>query len=175
MLISKMTEEECHAALAKASFGRLACAHDNQPYIVPVYFIFDGKYLYSFAALGQKIDWMRQNPLVCVEADDVKSHYEWTSLVVFGRYEELPDAPAYAYARQTAHELLQKRPMWWQIAAASHAPEVTPICYRIHINRVTGHCAAPEPIEAAEAATQARKGGWLNRFLHHNRDQEEQG
>jgi nitroimidazol reductase NimA-like FMN-containing flavoprotein (pyridoxamine 5'-phosphate oxidase superfamily) len=172
MLISQMTQQECRAALAKASFGRLACAHDNQPYIVPIYFAFDGKCLYSFAARGQKIEWMWQNPLVCVEADDVKSHYEWTSIVVFGRYEELPDQPPYADARQTAHELLQKRPMWWQIAMASHAPqsvrdaapqsardapESAPIVYRIHINRVTGHRAAPEPIEAGgDADAQAR-------------------
>jgi nitroimidazol reductase NimA-like FMN-containing flavoprotein (pyridoxamine 5'-phosphate oxidase superfamily) len=41
MLIHEMTEDECGAALAQVSFGRLACAHGGQPYIVPIYFAYD--------------------------------------------------------------------------------------------------------------------------------------
>jgi nitroimidazol reductase NimA-like FMN-containing flavoprotein (pyridoxamine 5'-phosphate oxidase superfamily) len=34
---------------------------------------------------------MRSNPLVCVEVDEVLSHDHWVSVIVFGRYEELPE------------------------------------------------------------------------------------
>ena len=50
-------EDECRAALGRVNFGRLACARDNQPYIVPIYFAYDGHHVYGFSTPGQKIDW----------------------------------------------------------------------------------------------------------------------
>ena len=35
-----MTEFECRQALEQKTVGRLACSRDNQPYVVPVYFVF---------------------------------------------------------------------------------------------------------------------------------------
>ena len=83
---------------------------------------------------------MRANPLVCVEVDDCKSHYRWMSVVVFGRYEELPDTPDYERTRAHALEVVQRRPMWWQPAAiaADRREHRPPIFYRIHILRMTG-------------------------------------
>jgi nitroimidazol reductase NimA-like FMN-containing flavoprotein (pyridoxamine 5'-phosphate oxidase superfamily) len=43
---------------------------------------------------------MRTNPKVCLERDEVVSPYEWTSVVAFGEYEELPDTPERADERQ---------------------------------------------------------------------------
>ena len=54
MLIHEMTEDECRAALERVSFGRLACARDNQPYVLPIYFSYDGEHLYGFSTLGTK-------------------------------------------------------------------------------------------------------------------------
>jgi nitroimidazol reductase NimA-like FMN-containing flavoprotein (pyridoxamine 5'-phosphate oxidase superfamily) len=99
MLISEMSRQECRDLLARLSFGRLACAHANQPYIVPIYFAYEPDRLRAFAATGQKVEWMRLNPLVCLEADEVRSHVEWSNVVVRGRYEELPDTPEHAKVR----------------------------------------------------------------------------
>ncbi|HSF22940.1 MAG TPA: pyridoxamine 5'-phosphate oxidase family protein [Blastocatellia bacterium] len=110
MVIHKMTLTECRKALAKAEVARLACESNGQPYVVPVYLAYDGKPLYGFSTVGQKIEFMRANPLVCMEVDDVKSQIHWMSVIVFGRYEELPDTPEYFAARSHALELLQKRP-----------------------------------------------------------------
>src|SRR5262245_26666519 len=63
MIIREMTEDECRDVLARMNFGRLACARDNQPYVVPIYFSYHGGYLYGFSTMGQKIEWMRSNPL----------------------------------------------------------------------------------------------------------------
>jgi uncharacterized protein len=150
MLIHEMTEGECGAALEQVSFGRLACARADQPYIVPIYFSYDRKHLYGVTTLGQKIEWMRSNPLVCLEIDERASHYHWKSVVVFGRYEEMPDTPEYECARAHALEVLQKRAMWWQPAcvATQKREQRPPIFYRIHIKRMTGHRATPDPVEA---------------------------
>jgi nitroimidazol reductase NimA-like FMN-containing flavoprotein (pyridoxamine 5'-phosphate oxidase superfamily) len=151
MLIQEMTVDECRIALEQADFGRLACVRADQPYIVPIYFSYNDKHLYGVTTLGQKIEWMRSNPLVCVEIDERTNHYQWMSVVVFGRYEELPDTPEYAAARAHALEVLQKREMWWHTAcvAGEKREHSVPILYRMHIEQMTGHRATPDAIEAA--------------------------
>jgi len=149
MFIHEMTFYECRTALEKASVGRLACEHDGQPYAVPINFAFDGTCLYGFTTLGQKVAWMRANPLVCLEVDEIVSESQWMSMVVFGRYEELPDVPKYEAARTHALSVLQKRAIWWEPAYISqkHREQphsLTPIFYRIHIKKMTGHRATPD-------------------------------
>ena len=102
-----MTERECRARLAGTNVARLACARNNQPYVVPIHVDLDGDYLYGYATLGQKIEWMRQNPLVCVEIDELRAHGQWASVVVFGHYEELPNTPGYEGPRRVAERLFQ--------------------------------------------------------------------
>ena len=87
MRITKMQDRDCRDALARLGFGRLGCARDNQPYIVPIYFAYEPDHLYGFATLGQKIEWMRSNPRVCVQADEVLSNDNWISVVALGRYQ----------------------------------------------------------------------------------------
>ena len=161
MFIHEMSREECDEMLAQAKFGRLACARDNQPYVLPLNFAFDGdNYLYGFTTLGQKIEWMRSNPLVCFEVDEVKNHNRWSSVIVFGRYEELPDTPECEGARRHAHGCLQKRVMWWEPAFVSqehrdNPHSLTPIYFRIKIESVTGHRANSDENEIAIAASLA--------------------
>ena len=151
MLIREMTGDECRIAFEKAEIARLACTRDDQPYIVPIYFTYDDTHLYGVTTLGQKIEWMRSNPRVCVEIDERTNHYQWLSVIVFGRYEELPDTPEYGAARTHALEVLQKREMWWHTACAAGEKREpgTPIFYRIHVERMTGHRATPDALEAA--------------------------
>lgn len=143
MLIHELTKDECREVLRHVNLGRLACARDNQPYIVPIYFDFDGDHLYSFATLGQKIEWMRANPRVCVEVDDITDQYHWTTVVVFGRYEELPQTGGHEDSRKHAHALFQKRPEWWQPATGKTTSREhhIPIVYRIRIDRLSGRRA----------------------------------
>jgi nitroimidazol reductase NimA-like FMN-containing flavoprotein (pyridoxamine 5'-phosphate oxidase superfamily) len=175
MFIHEMTVDECSGALKEMRLGRLACARDNQPYIVPINFAFDGAYIYGFTTLGQKIEWTRTNPLVCFEVDEVVSHNEWMSIVVFGRYEELPDKPEYEKERIRAHACLQKRAMWWEPAYISqeHRKQphsLTPIFFRIHIEKMTGHCATFDRSRAdptSAPAVRSHKRGWLKRLINH--------
>jgi uncharacterized protein len=151
MLIHEMTEAECGTALRQADFGRVACGRAGQPYIVPVHFAYDGRHLYGITTLGQKIEWMRSNPLVCVEIDERTSHQQWMSIVVFGRYEELADTPEYQPARSHALEVLQRRTMWWEPACVptERRERRPPIFYRISVDRMTGRRAMQDPIEVA--------------------------
>ena len=146
MLIEEMTSQASLDLLARTRLGRLACAKGPQPYVVPFYFAYQDYSLYSFTTVGQKIEWMRANPVVCVEADEVVNPLEWMSVIVFGCYEELPDTPARQSEREFAWTLLQQHAMWWEPGLAKtilHGKErsLAPVFYRIHVVRITGHRA----------------------------------
>ena len=74
MEINEMAAEECEAVLEHASLGWLGCSSENQPYVVPIYFACHSGYLYVFSTFGQKVKWMRANPKVCVQTDEIQSH-----------------------------------------------------------------------------------------------------
>ena len=94
-------------------FGRLACCFENQPYIVPIHFCVDGEFVYSFSMPGQKLQWMRQNELVCLEIDDVRSWNDWTSIVALACFEELP-IPRNSRQPGCARSTVEGKAMWWQ-------------------------------------------------------------
>lgn len=143
MLVHELSLEECRAILARNSVGRLACARGEQPYLVPILFSFDGMddCLYSFSLLGRKIDWMRGNPKVCIEVDEIADPLHWVTIVGFGRYEEIADSPEAAPVRRRAQELLERRSEWWLPGAARLAEgeeHSAPVFYRIHLTSITG-------------------------------------
>ena len=61
---------EIEAVIRKADICRLGLSVDNQPYIVPLNFGFEGDCLYFHTdQVGKKIDMIRQNNSVCFELD----------------------------------------------------------------------------------------------------------
>ncbi len=156
--------------LARTHLGRLACARGMQPYVVPIYFAYQNNWLYSFSVLGQKIDWMRANPLVCVEADQMRRE-QWATVVVFGRYEELCDTPELRNERTLAFNLLQHRAMWWEPGGAKKMPDGTPVTnpvfYRIKIEQITGRCAASEQemLDTKQAKADRDEQEWLHNMF----------
>lgn len=149
MLIKTMTRQACVDVLKRTRTARLACAHEGQPYITPMSFVYDGDCLYSFSTVGQKITWMRANPLVCVEMDELVSPQEWKTVVVLGRYEELPNAAGDDELRSYAYALLRRRPLWWEpgyvktIVGGKERP-LEFLYFRIHIDQMTGRCGIPD-------------------------------
>ncbi len=165
MLIEELSRQACLDLLSRTRLGRLGCCQGTQPYVVPFYFARDNDCIYSFSMVGKKIEWMRANPLVCVEADEVVSPHNWTSVIVLGTYEELPDNDEWSRERAAAFELLRREPMWWEPAYAKtiidgRVRSLEPLFYRIHIDKITGHRATPEPSLDTSCAD-----GWLRKIL----------
>jgi uncharacterized protein len=143
MIIHELTVAECEGLLARSTVGRLACADDGQPYIVPISYAFDqaAGCLYGFSTLGRKIEWMRRNPKVCVAVDETADRFRWTSVVVTGRYEELGDDRDARESRQRLHQHFEQRQSWWLPATARLAAgeeRETPVFYRIRIDQLSG-------------------------------------
>ena len=146
MLIHELSPDECAEVLTRTQLGRLGCSRFDQPYVVPIHFSFDPERqcAYAFSAIGQKIDWMRTNPKVCLEVEELHDKNHWTTVVVTGRYEEIHQAPEEADARRRAERLFQQRPEWWLPATAKvqSGEHHHIVVFRIKIERMTGRRAA---------------------------------
>jgi nitroimidazol reductase NimA-like FMN-containing flavoprotein (pyridoxamine 5'-phosphate oxidase superfamily) len=170
MLIERMSDRECRELLARTNIARLACSFNNQPYVVPIHVDYYDGYIYGFSTIGQKIEWMRANPLVCVEVDELTTRRDWESLVVFGEYEELTDVPEHAFARSDAESLFQRHANWWEPATVPLTGHQLrgPILFRILIRRMTGRRARSAPDEAVDASNatpEKRHLRWLRNVM----------
>lgn len=159
MNIREMTRLECIALLRSARLGRLACVRDNRPYVVPIHFAFGDDFIFSFSLPGKKVEWMRGNPHVCLQVDNVGSVHGWKSVVVDGVFEDLPKVPALDrtapaidqlapvldHEREFAWSLLQKHANWWEPGSlnlgATLATAGSHLFYQIKIETISGRQA----------------------------------
>jgi uncharacterized protein len=148
MRIVEIPKDECTHLLKSMSVGRLACCLDNQPYIVPVCFAYEPEYLYVFSTVGKKIEWMRQNPKVCMQVDDIANPSNWMSVVVDGIYRELRE-PQYSAQKERAKARLSRSSEWWVAPLAQrreHTSDILiePVFFRIDIQSMSGLRGIPE-------------------------------
>src|SRR4029450_5740896 len=146
MVIHELSPSECREVLGGGGIGRLACCRGEQPDVGPVFLYFDdeAQCLYGFATVGQKIDWMRANPKVCIEVDHVAGQKNWTTVLAFGRYEEVQDSAGDEIIRRRALHLFNQRPHWWLPATAKRdrgREHPAPVRDRLLTHRVIGRPA----------------------------------
>ena len=101
MVKQLMTTDEIEELLSRELVGRLGTCKDNQPYVIPMCFIYyEGKIYFHCAPQGRKIENMKANPKVCFQMDehrlvpssvpcDFTMHYR--SALVFGKVRLLVD------------------------------------------------------------------------------------
>ena len=88
-MIGNLTTKEIEDVLHKNVIGRIGCQGDDKVYIVPMLYVYDGKYLYGHSREGQKVRMMRKNPNICFEIDEMKDLGNWRSVVIHGQFEEI--------------------------------------------------------------------------------------
>jgi hypothetical protein len=98
----QMTTKEVEKLLARTSVGRLGMCKDNQPYAIPICYVYhDGKIFFHSASKGRKMDFIRANPTVCFQVDEhslvssskpCKFTMNYHSVVISGRVQFLADA-----------------------------------------------------------------------------------
>lgn len=163
MQIRDLSIQESTEILKRARLGRLGCARDGQPYVTPAFLAFESNSLYGFSSVGRKIASMRENPLVCVEFDELITPQNWATVIVEGKYQELPKTAEFEDARGHAYELLQRRPVWWEPAYVKtnlhgSVRPLEPVYFRILIETISGHRGIPD--RSPEIPI-----GWLRKVL----------
>jgi nitroimidazol reductase NimA-like FMN-containing flavoprotein (pyridoxamine 5'-phosphate oxidase superfamily) len=87
--VSDMSPDEMHALLQRETFGHLGCSRDGRPYVVPMNYAYDGKELYFFTTEGMKTQFIRHNPHVCLQVEEITDSSNWRSVMVVGEAIEL--------------------------------------------------------------------------------------
>ena len=144
-MIGNLNQTQINNVLSSQVLGRLACTDGEQPYIVPVTYTYDGKYIYGQTDEGQKLNMLRKNPNVCFEADMMADMANWQCVLVYGKFEELKGLQA-----TKAREILFNRVLGLMTSSTVHAHEhvvtaeiddgnrLKHVVYRINIKEVTG-------------------------------------
>jgi nitroimidazol reductase NimA-like FMN-containing flavoprotein (pyridoxamine 5'-phosphate oxidase superfamily) len=90
--IEEMAQGEIVALLLRETYGHLACARDNKPYVVPMNYAYDSQFIYFFTTEGTKTEYMAANQEVCFQVEEVRDPTNWRSVVVMGRAERVTAA-----------------------------------------------------------------------------------
>ena len=151
MRVIPISQSECEELLKRESLGRIGCAFENQPYVVPICFSYEPpNHIYIFSTFGKKIEWMRQNPKVCLEVDEVANRSNWSSVVVEGNYLELEE-PQYSTQKQHAMGKLEEYSLWWKTPLAQRREtiedlSIKPVFFCIDVVSMTGLRAIADPL-----------------------------
>jgi hypothetical protein len=144
-MLGELDKMQITNILSSQVIGRLACSDGKHPYIVPVTYTYDGKYIYGQSNEGTKLNILRKNPHVCFEVDMVTNMANWQSVVVYGTFEELTNKEA-----DEARDILFNRvyPMLTsstihpygheETTQVSNGTRIKRVMYRIKINRFSG-------------------------------------
>ena len=144
-MLGQLNDTQINNILSSQAVGRLACTDGKKPYIVPVTYTYDGKYIYGQTNEGTKLKMLRKNPNVCFEVDMMMDMRNWQSVIVYGKFEELKNEQA-----KKARDILFGRVFSLMTSSTIHAHEhevteelddsnrVKYVMYRIKIKKVTG-------------------------------------
>lgn len=144
-MLGQLNDTQIQNILSSQAVGRLACTDGKKPYIVPVTYTYDGKYVYGQTNEGTKLKMLRKNPNVCFEVDMMTDMRNWQSVIVFGKFEELKNEQA-----KKARNILFGHVFSLMTSSTIHVHEhevteelddsnrVKYVMYRIKIKKVTG-------------------------------------
>ena len=89
--IDEMEPSEIATVLQRAGYGHLGLASGNQPYVLPIHYVYDPPEIYIYTTQGMKTEVLSRNPAVCLQAEEVTDVHNWTSVIATGRAELLTD------------------------------------------------------------------------------------
>jgi uncharacterized protein len=145
IMLGELNDIEIRNILSSQVIGRMACTDGKQPYIVPVTYTYDGKYIYGQTNEGTKLTMLRKNPNVCFEIDTMTDMRNWKSVLIYGKFEELKNKLA-----EKARDILFDHvfPLLTSSTIIPYGHEETEkvddgtrikyVMYRIKIKKITG-------------------------------------
>ena len=132
-----LTKTEILQLLSHSTLGHLGCVMSDEPYVVPINYIFEDGVIYSHSLPGVKIDAMRAKSRVCLQVEQVESEFNWQSVMVFGDFEEIRTS---SEREKVLRKLLARFPFLTPVESTmandANAPES--VVYRIVIDRISG-------------------------------------
>jgi nitroimidazol reductase NimA-like FMN-containing flavoprotein (pyridoxamine 5'-phosphate oxidase superfamily) len=140
-IFSVLTAAECHEVLSRNNLGRLAFLNANRVDIEPVSYVAADSWLFMRSAHGAKLDALAHTPYVAFEVDEVKSPFDWRSVVARGTIYLIADDGRHV-DRETVDRAVQALRSFQPEALGDDDP--TPFrrtVYGLHIDLLTGRKA----------------------------------
>ena len=145
-MLAELTQSEIEEVLTNNYIGRIGCRDDESVYIVPVNYQYKPGYVQCYSLVGEKILMMRRQPDVCFEVEEVKDNSHWTTIICWGRYEEITDESELALLRPAYTEyMLRMRASLSALPPDEHtrtqptgAELSAPVIYRIRLTKYSG-------------------------------------
>lgn len=128
-MIVDLTQAECEKIVAANRYAHMACCDGDEPYLVPITYVYDGGFFYGFTHEGTKIELLRKNPKMCVQVENVKGEREWESVMCWGLFEPVTGAEnvqrvKMLFAEQHGASVL-----------AGEEPAISPMVQRLNVPR----------------------------------------
>jgi uncharacterized protein len=144
-MIAELGPSQIERLLHEQVIGRIGCHALGRTYVVPITYAYIDGAIVSHTGNGLKVRMMRTNPSVCFEIEDLRHLPRWSSVIAFGRYEELQGEAADAALAQLTARLEVSPPaaaqMPWQ-GAGVHEPtsgaQRSDVVFRILLDEKTG-------------------------------------
>jgi len=132
-----LSEAEARSLIAGGKMGRLGCVAGDEPYVVPINYVFEDGSIYSHSLPGRKIEVLRVHPRACLQVDEVANEFEWRSAIAFGNFEEIRVA---SDRRSILGKLLARFPLLTPVESvmAQDASAPDSVVFRITVDRITG-------------------------------------
>ncbi|NNE99500.1 MAG: hypothetical protein HKN25_10825 [Pyrinomonadaceae bacterium] len=137
-MIRKLDERSSLELLRKKKSGRLGCVlPSGEPYVVPVNYLFDGEHIHLHSLPGEKIEAMKANPNICLQAQEMSvDGFEWQSVIAFGKYREVEEPNKTKVLTRFYKAFPRFTPVEAKLGR-EYIPENV-IVFRLKINRLTG-------------------------------------
>ena len=136
----------------QAEICHLACCAEDEPYVIPISFGYDGKSIFFHTAkTGKKINILAANPRVCLAFEDkitlvkdkeqsCKWSFDFSSVIVTGEIEEISDSDGKKAALNQI--MLHYSKQSWQIPAKDLSKTKV---WRVKIENITGKQSPAKP------------------------------
>jgi hypothetical protein len=146
--MKQLDEAEAKKLLSKCGVGRLGCVDNDEPYVVPINYLFEDGIIYSHSLPGRKIDVLRAHPRACLQADEIENDFQWRSVIAFGKFEEIRTTSDRSAALS---KLLGRFPLLTPVESVMAVDAGSPdsVVFCIRVERITGVAEGEERDTAA--------------------------
>lgn len=135
MPVGKIPLNDAISILEKGNLGRLGCIAEGEPYVIPVNYFYDGKYIYIHSMPGRKINALRSNPRACLQIDEIVDSYNWRSVIAYGSYEEISDEDT---REQILESIFKRVPQLTPVETKMAKSQEKTIIFRLMVDQITG-------------------------------------
>ena len=113
--IVDLGNEQIAELLQRINFGHLGCSRNDRPYVIPIHFAHTKSGIYFYTTEGLKTDILDDNPVVCLQVEDIQDREHWQSVIITGTAERLHAADEISRAMKLIKAINPKLAPAWSV------------------------------------------------------------